>query len=598
MAATAARRYDDYTDPAEKFRRYETLRASLWSERQSGFDAHWRDLGDFLMPRRTRFWTSDRNRGDKRNQHIINSTGRFAARTLASGLHAGLTSPSRPWMKLTTHHASLAEKADVKAWLYLVSQRMLTMFETTNLYNVLPLVYMDMGCFATGVMSILDDTRDLFRCYSYPLGSYALGQDERGLVTTFVRDYELTVRQIVKSFGVQENGRDIDWSPISLSVKNQWDRGDYEQPVKLTWIVTPNEYADRKKLGAKFLPWSSCHFEAGGPERKFLRESGFETFPIMAPRWDITGEDTYGTDCPGMTALGDVRQLQIMERDKGRAIKKQIDPPLTGPNSLRSQKTSLLPGDITYLDVGQGQQGLKSIHEIHLDLGDFLRSQSAVEYRIQRAFYEDLFLMLQRSDDSRGAQPLTAREVDERHEEKYLALGPVVERTGDELLDPIVDRVYKLMEKANLIPPAPRALLGVNLKVEYISILSQAQKLLGVVGQDRFLTSVAGIAATNPEARHKLDAFQAIDNYGDMLGVDPRIIRPTADAQAMAKAEADAQQAAASSDQALKVAQAAKAASASPLTGDSVLSSLASQAAPGAAAAGSVAPSQVVPGVH
>lgn len=582
-----------YRDPTDKRERYGKIRSALWSERAAGFDQHWRDLADFLMPRRTRFWAGDRNKGDKRNQNIIDSTGRFAARTLSAGLHAGLTSPARPWMRLTTHDVGRSKAQDVKVWLQQVTERMLTIFSTTNLYNVLPLVYLDLGVFGTGAMSILDDSRDLFRCYSYPIGSYAMGQDRRGLVTTFVRDYELTVRQVVEEFGVKENGRDIDWTNISSIVQTAWDRGDYENPIKVTWIVKPNEQHDRTKLASKYLPWASCHFEQGNEEKKFLREAGFETFPIMAPRWDITGEDTYGTDCPGMTALGDVRQLQVMQRRKGQAIAKLVDPPLSGPSSLRTQKPSLLPGDITYVDTREGMQGLRAIHEINLNLEHLLRDQGEVQYRIQRAFYEDLFLMLARSDDQRGAQPITAREVDERHEEKLLALGPVLERTNDELLDPIVDRVYRLMERGGLLPPPPEALDGVKLKVEYISILAQAQKLIGVVGQDRYLQSAATMAGMWPEVRHKVDAYQAMDNYADMLGVDPRINRATEDAQAAQQHDEQAAQEAQQSDQALKVANAAKAASQSPITGDTVLSQVAQASQSQVAPAGQGAPQQL-----
>src|ERR1051326_5757042 len=432
-------------DYATRRDQYDALRGVLWSERQAGFDSHWRELGDFLLPRRTRFWPGDRNKDNRRNQNIIDSTGRFSARTLASGLHAGLTSPARPWMKLTTPDSQLAERPQVKQWLDVVTKRMLGVFATSNLYNVLPLVYLDMGCFATGAMSILPDSRDLFRSYSYPIGSYALGLDRRGLVSTFIREYELTVRQVVEEFGVKANGRAIDWTNISTHVQAAWDRADYNTPVTIVWIVTRNPYADPKKFGAKWLPFTSCTYERDSNEKKFLRESGFKTFPIMAPRWDITGEDTYGTDCPGMTALGDVKQLQTMQRRKGQAIAKQIDPPLVGPSSLRTQKTSLLPGDITYQDVREGMTGLKAIHDVQTNLRDLTMDIGQVQYRIQRAFYEDLFLMLSRSDELRGEQPITAREVEERHEEKLLALGPVLERTNDELLDPIVDRVFQLM---------------------------------------------------------------------------------------------------------------------------------------------------------
>jgi hypothetical protein len=572
MAATMTR-----SEAITKRTRYESLRGALWTERSS-FDAHWRDLGDFLLPRRTRFWSGDRNRGDKRNQNIIDSTARFAVRTLQSGLHAGLTSPARPWMRLTTPDPDLAEFAPVREWLHLVTQRMLTVFQQTNLYNVLPIVYGDMGVFGTAAMSVVEDSRDLFRCYAYPIGSYALGLNARGVATTFVREYELTVRQVVEQFA-QQADRSLDWSTISKAVRDQWEKGNQEAAVKVCWVVTPNDEARSDRFHAKYLPWSSCYYEQGNDSGVFLRESGFQSFPVMAPRWDITGEDVYGTDCPGMTALGDVRQLQVMQRRKGQAVEKMIDPPLMAPTSLRTQKTSLLAGDVTFVDVREGMQGLRSIHEITLNLEHLRADIGETQYRIQRAFYEDLFLMLAQSDPSRGAQPVTAREIDERHEEKLLALGPVLERTNDELLDPVVDRAYQMLDDAGLIPEAPDELQGVALKVEYISIMAQAQRLVGVVGQDRFIQTVLPLSQSFPEVRAKLDVFQIVDDYADMLGVDPRIVKSTDVAQQAVAAQAQQQQAMADAEQAKTLASALQAAGKTPLTGDTALSRLVQGAA-------------------
>jgi hypothetical protein len=577
-----------YTDVAARTKRerYASLRAQLWTERSS-FDAHWRELGDYLLPRRTRFWSGDRNRGDKRNQNIIDSTARFSARTLQSGLHAGLTSPARPWMKLTTPDPDLAEQGPVKEWLHVVTERMLTVFAMSNLYNVLPIVYGDMGVFGTAAMAVLDDPLELFRCYAYPVGSYALGLDARGRVGTFVREYRLSVRQVVETFGGPEGqprvpGTPVDWSRISTGVRALWERSTFEAPVDVCWIVTPNEDADAGRLRAKYFPWSSCYFELGADaptpydqQGTFLRESGFREFPILAPRWDITGEDTYGTDCPGMTALGDVKQLQLMQREKAKAIAKIINPPIMGPSALKTQKTSLLPGDITYVDVREGMSGLRPIHEINnLNLADLTADIRETQYRIQRAFYEDLFLMLARSEAAAGTQPITAREVDERHEEKLLALGPVLERTNDELLNPLVDRVYALMERAGLIPEPPQVLQGVTIKAVYISIMAQAQKLVGVSGQDRLMSTVGPLIQFFPEIREKIDPMQLVDNYGDMLGVDPRVIRSTDVAEQRVATQQQAAQQAQDAANAQKLAAAAKSAGTTPMGGDTALSHL------------------------
>lgn len=564
--------YYPNTDAASKRSRYGQLRGSLLLQRSS-FDSHWRELGEWMLPRRTRFTASDRNKGDKRNQNIIDSTGRFALRTLQSGLHAGLTSPARPWFNLSTPDPDLAASQPVKEWLHVVTQRMQVVFADTNLYNVLPILYGDLGLFGTAAMGVLPDGPDLFRCYAYPIGSYALGLDARGIASSFVRDYELSVRQVVEQFGVVPGTTEIDWNRISTTVKSQWDKSNYEEAVELTWIVTPNEEANAARLEAQYLPWASCHFERGNSASGgFLKESGFQTFPILAPRWDITGEDTYGTDCPGMTALGDVKQLQMMQRDKAKAIKKQIDPPLVGAPELRTQKTSLIAGDITY--VREPATALRAIHEITLNLEHLRLDIGDVQYRIQRAFYEDLFLMLARSDENRGAQPVTAREVEERHEEKLLALGPVLDRTNDELLDPLIDRVYHLMDAAGLLPPPPEAVQGVKLKVEYISIMAQAQKLVGVVGQDRFMASMIPLLEAFPAVADKIKIHQVIDNYADMLGVDPRILRTTEEAEQIAAARAQQQAAMAEAEQAQMMARAVKDAAAAPMGTDSALDRL------------------------
>lgn len=511
---------------------YEMTRSQLWLER-STFDAQYRDLNDYILPRRLRAYTTDRNKGDRRNLKIIDSTATFAARTLRAGMHSGFTSPARPWLKLTTPDPSLAEYGAVKEWLSTVTNRMLTVFHATNLYNMLPILYGDMGVFATGTMGVMEDDDDLLRCYSYPVGSYAIGVDDRGLISTFVREYETTVINVVKEFLLNKRTNEIDWSMASRALRNCWDNQQYQAAVKVCWIVNPNIDADPKKYQAKFKPFYSCWFEFGQDDQEhFLRESGFDDFPVIAGRWERTGEDAYGTDCPGMTCIGDIKQLQTGEKRSLQAVEKMINPPLQGPTSIRNQKASLLPGDLTYIDLREGQKGLTPIHETQFALDAMEMKQQGCRYRVQRAFYEDLFLMMATMDQRKGVQPPTATEVAERHEEKLLALGPVTEGTNDDVLDRLVDRAYKMMDRAGLIPPAPDELHNVKLKVEYISLLAQAQKLVGVQGHERFVNFAIQVGTVFPKALHKININKVIEDEADMLGVDPKILVPDDQADA------------------------------------------------------------------
>ena len=560
---------------------YESMYSALLSERSS-FDQHWTDLGSKLQPRRIRFSTTDRNKGDRRNQSILDSTGTFASRTLQSGLHAGLTSPARPWFKLGTPDPDLADFGPVKSWLHDVTVRMQTIFSQTNLYNALPIIYGDLGLFGTGAMGILPDTRDLFRAQTFPIGSYVLGMNARGIVNLFMREYELSVFQIVEQFGGPDGGpavpgQPINWSNISMATKNHWEQGNYEASVQILWVVAPNKEHIPGNPLMKFAPFTSCHFERssgtsrisqddyGGEQGKTLRESGFITFPVLAPRWEITGEDAYGTSCPGMIALPDVNQLQLMQRKKAQAIAKMVDPPLVGPAALRSQKVSMIPGDMTYVDQPDGRGGLRSIHDTNVNIQHLVEDIYQTQYRVKTAFFEPLFLMLAQSDGLRGMQPVTAREIEERHEEKLLALGPVLDRTNDELLDPLIDRAYQLMDKAGLLPPPPSELDQVTLKVEYVSIMAQAQKLVGVVSQDRFLQTMYPLTQVWPEVVAKINTNRIVDNYAQMLGIDPRSIRTDEEADKIVADQQKAAQAQMAAATAKDTAAAAQMASQTPM---------------------------------
>lgn len=582
----------DVRDDAEKLRlSYNQLRSLLWNSRSS-FDSHWRELAEHIFPRRPRFLTTDVNQGGKRTQKILDSTGTKAATTLQSGMHAGITSPARPWMKLTTPDPDLAQAAPVKDWLHVVSQRMLTVFLKSNLYNILPTVYGDMGVFGTAGMSILEDDKDLIRCYSLPIGSFAVGLNSRGNANTCVREYQQTVRQTVETFGhggdpYAKRSDPIDWTRFSLSLKNAWDRGNYEAPVTLAWLIQPNEDASDDYADTASMPFESVYFElgigeaasAGGTgaspsggsvDAKYLRRSGFKEFPIMVPRWDVTGEDSYGTSCPGMMALPDLKSLMVQVKRKAQAIEKMVNPPVQAPSGARNQVISMLPGGVSYVDARDNNGGIKPIHTVEPDVQHLMGDIQDLRSQVERAFYMDLFLLLQNID--RGQ--MTAREVDERHEEKMLVLGPVLERTNDELLDPLIDRVYGIMQRNGLIPPAPPDLHGVTLKVEYTSILGQAQKMVSSASHERFLGFASSLVGVWPQARFKIDINQAIDDAADMLGVNPRLVVPNDKAEQDQAAETAAIQAQQKMTQMATAAKGAKDLAGADMSGDNALTKL------------------------
>lgn len=519
-----------------KRQQLDLIKSSLENERTS-FESHWRDLSDFILPRRSRFSISDVNKGDRRNQKIIDSTATLAARTLRSGIMSGVTSPARPWFRLTTQDPDLAEWGPVKQWLHMVQQRITASYLKSNLYNILPTVYGDLGVFGTAAMSVEEVFNgDVIHAKSFPIGSYWVAKDDFGRINTFVREFRMTVAQLLETFGSKKNG-DFDWSNFSTYVRGQYDQGNLQTWIDVTHFVMPNMEYDQKNPIAKFKKFTSCYFESGTgydskQDDKYLRESGYDYFPILVPRWETTAEDVYGTNCPGMEALGDIKQLQNGEKRIMEAVDKMIRPPMKGPSSMKGQAASIISGDITYIDNVNGQ-GFEPVYEVNFRIQEMEMKQSQVRTRIQRSFYEDLFLMLSNLD----RRQITAREIEERHEEKLLALGPVLEQINQDLLDPMTDIAFNIHLRQRLLPPPPPELQGMELKVEYISVMAQAQKMLGVSSVERFTQFVGGLAQVDQGVLRKIKADQIVDVYGEMLSVPPSIVRTDEEVQQIIQAE-------------------------------------------------------------
>lgn len=486
--------------------------AQLDSDRSS-FEPHWRDLSDFINPRGSRFLPSEVNRNERRNTKIVDPSATMANRTLASGMMSGITSPARPWFKLATPDPEMMDYGPVKVWLETVQKRMNDMFNKSNLYQSLPLLYSSLGTYSTGAMAVLEDDQDIIRTQVFPIGSYHLANSPRGNVDTCFRKFSMTVRQLVMEFGLDK---------VSTSVKGMWDTGMYEKWIEVMHAVYPNTNRETGKLDAKNKPYKSVYFEVGGDNDKLLRESGYDEFPIMAPRWEVNGEDVYGSSCPGMIALGQVKALQLEQRRKSQMIDKQTNPPMVGPSSLKNQRVSLLPGDITYIDQMSSQDGFKPAYLVNPDMSGLLADIQDTRQIIDRAYFVDLFMMLQ----SINTRSMPVEAVIEMKEEKLLMLGPVLERLNDEGLNPLIDRAFAMMVRKNMLPPAPDVMQGMPLRVEYISVMAQAQKSIGLSSLSQSVGFIGQLAQFKPEALDKLNVDQAIDSFAEMSGVSATVVLP------------------------------------------------------------------------
>lgn len=525
----------DATPPEGRRARVQALIGGMEQARTRAEPA-WREITRFITPDRGIYGNGDRF-PEYDGSEIINSTATVSFDILASGMMTGLSSPARPWFRLTTGDPDRADYGPNRKWLDQVARSMRLVFNRSNLYNVLPPVYGEIAPFGTTAVLQLEDDRSVTRFYHFTMGTFAIGQNERQTVDSFGRRFSFTVRQMRQRFGDAN---------LSTAARMAISRGKLDQTKQILHLILPSSDEVLPQVGG--APFVEEYWEEGSERDEPLQRKPYWSFPVYAPRWSAAGGRLWGTGL-GHRVLGDVKQLQFLEAEKEATLEKHNRPPLEAGVELRGKRISLLAGDVTFSNpASTGGTAVRPIMTTDPQAFQYTAQDiREIEHRIRRLCFEDLFLMF--ANDTRSG--ITAREVEERHQEKMIVLGPVLERMNEELFDPLIDRTFEIMVRRSepywkgildgdpLIPEPPEDLRGEELRVDYISILAQAQKSVNTASLERFGGQVAQLAQIDPRVARKVDWLQFVDELADAGAVPASVLVSDDDLEAMLASDAE-----------------------------------------------------------
>lgn len=170
------------------------------------------------------------------------------------------------------------------------------------------------------------------------------------------------------------------------------------------------------------------------------------------------------------------------------------------------------------------------------------------------SFYNNLMAML----TSQTHPQMTAREIAERHEEKLLLLGPVLEQFHGEVLNVLTKRCFGICLRNGLLPPMPEEITEDDLKVNFVSLLAQAQKMAAMPAVEQTLGLVGNLAAVYPEILDNINADEAIRLAADIKGTPEKMMRSEEEVEELRRQRAEAQQQQMQAQQMAAMAQPAK----------------------------------------
>lgn len=481
--------------------------AQLRQERRS-WEPFWRDVKEYIVPRRGRFLfsssSSEVNQGVPVADRRLNAAASRALSILASGMQSGLTSKARQWFLLTHPDPEVSRYQPVRVWYDQVQDVLEGVYRRSNVYSALLHTYYEMAGFGTGALSVLSHPDKVMFCRPYTTGSYYLSTDHWFEVDSFYYTEYLTAHQLLLNYGR---------AALPAAVLGALDSDRHETRFEtVNAILRHPEQFGVAAPGGK--PIASVHFLSSGHDGdKFLRVSGYDSWPVMTPRWDVVDVDVYGAP-PTEDILGDIRMVQRMEADGLKGLAKGVTPPMRIPPELERRGLNMQPGGLNVVS-SMNEHAVAPLMTAQVNMQQLQMKIDRVIEGIRDGLYNSLFLALLTQDNPQ----MTAREVAERHEEKLLMLGPVLERIHYELLDPLIARTFALANEAGLIPPPPADVdLGAT-QIEYVSILSQAQKAVGVSRIEQSVQFLGNMVAVYPEVRHALNPLKAYKEYNNMIGV-------------------------------------------------------------------------------
>lgn len=473
----------------------------------------WKELAQYIAPSSGAFDDDPKSKQGKKFDHktILDSTALRAVAVLSAGMMSGLTSPSRSWFELTLGQGPAQTSNPVQRWLYAVKQCLEQVFAKSNVYAVLHNFYEEVAVFATAAFLVEEDFHTVLRCRALTIGEFMLGENEKGQIDRFAREFYMSAYQMVCQFGLDN---------VPLHVKQAFLNHKYDTLHKCYHVIAPNLERNTRKLSARHMPFVSIYW-ADSAADKPLRVSGYHDFPVIAARWDLKrAGDVYGRG-PGWQVLGDVKMLQKMQKTKLVALDKATNPPMMVSAKVVGE-VNLLPGGITRYNDST-DPAVRPVYQVQPDLQNLERSIEQTRMRISEQFFADMFLMISNID----AGKMTATEVAERTQEKMMMLGPVLERLKNELLDPLIERAFNICLRAGILPEPPEEIQGKELQVSYISMIAQAQKATALNTLQRgaqFAAELAQIQAAGAPVLDNVDFDGALRTGLNALGVPPKML--------------------------------------------------------------------------
>jgi hypothetical protein len=450
--------------------------------------------------------------GGKNTNRVFDGTAGRAATTLSSSIHGLLTNPATQWAGLSFSGAteSLNEDPQSVTVLQKAERDIMTQIQESNFSDTMLKVYM--SYVTLGNSAVFHEIRpdNSYRFTALHMGQVAWAENPDSIVDTVFRKVTMTAKQAIQQWGENTPSFILDKAKTNPL-----------EDVSIMHVIMPRD-AENVKLDEQglalpqFRPFASFYFEVSSAQ--LIEEGGFYEMPMYATRYHTMPGEIYGRG-PGHLAIPDVRTLNVFKKLNIEAETLNVKTPVfVSQKDIWGGQLRIKPGQVTVMKNTDSMRFWESRtrdQTLGITIQDLVQS-------INESFFLDKLLLPPRTETGE----MTAFEISERLKQTQMVLGPVLSRLNNELLEPLILRMFNGMLRTGQIELSPGMVqLGVDLTVVFNNQLMQAQRIQDVSNINQWVQIVGGMAQLNPEVIDNIDFDTAARITGEILRVPVETIK-------------------------------------------------------------------------
>jgi hypothetical protein len=484
------------------------------------FDQYWEVLAKIFVPYKDNVWENGvaHSPGEQKNAHLYEGYPRRMALELANALFNLLTPAHQGWASLTTGDEELDQNAEVAAFLQGNTKKMMNALSLSNYYMQVVEAIHDLVIFGTGPLRMEKDPIDKVRFYAHPPYQGWIYENNRGIVDTYYREYMWTMRQIVQEWGDTEKERT---ELFKKDMTGELERLFMEKPEKkfrILHAIEPRQDLWGKSRAKGLSPFSSAHILCAKDIQLNDPNEGHDLFSYAMPRFYKLSDELYGRS-PAMDNYPDGQTSNSMKKVVLQGGQLAIAPPLQGPDNGLLRKIRMSPWAVNYKRPGSDK------FENLFKAGD-PRIGVDILAMIKEDVKEGFFINYIRTIEN---DRMTATEIMQRRDEQFRTFGALLVRIDRELLGPVIDFTYSVLEdEGELLDPPDilkDRLKNGRLQVKYNSLIAKAQQQADSENLTRAIQASAPAIEVDPAAMDWLDADEVVKRNLRKFGVDEKFIK-------------------------------------------------------------------------